>query len=173
MVLRAEWLTGEVLAPVAHHQWEFTVPRRLRLVFLYDRRLLGAVSRCALLSLRTVLRMIATTTLSTLARRAELIRTVRKSELRQGDRLIVETRNSSYHIVALGNGLFRVSGGWFNRKGMAPATTTISGCTWGGSAIHVGLAAGLGLFLEFGNRVLTTRIQRFRLIPADDSGTVH
>ena len=117
--------------------------------------------------------MIATTTLSTLARESGLIRTVRKSELRLGDRLVVDTRNSSYHIVALGNGLFRVSGGWFNRKGIAPATTTINGCTWGGSAIHVDLVAGLGLFLEFGNRVLTTRIRQFRLIPATDSGTVH
>jgi len=117
--------------------------------------------------------MIATTSLSTVARRAELIRTVRKSELQLGDCLIVETRNSYYHIVALGNDLFRVSGGWFNRQGMAPATTTISGCTWGGSAICVDLAAGLGLFLEFGNRVLTTRIRSFRLIPAENSGTIH
>ncbi len=45
-VLWAEWLTAEVLAPVEHHQWVFTVPKRLRLFFLYDRRLLGALSRC-------------------------------------------------------------------------------------------------------------------------------
>jgi hypothetical protein len=32
---------------VDHHQWVFTVPKRLRLFFLYDRRLLGALSRCA------------------------------------------------------------------------------------------------------------------------------
>lgn len=46
-VLWAEWLAGEVLAPVPHHQWVFTVPKRLRLFFLYDWRLLGALSRCA------------------------------------------------------------------------------------------------------------------------------
>ncbi len=46
-VLWAEWLVAEVLAPVSHHQWVFTVPKRLRLFFLYDRRLLGALSRCA------------------------------------------------------------------------------------------------------------------------------
>jgi hypothetical protein len=36
-----------VLAPVEHRQWVFTVPKRLRLFFLHDRRLLGALSRCA------------------------------------------------------------------------------------------------------------------------------
>jgi hypothetical protein len=46
-VLWAEWLATEVLAPVSHHQWVFTVPKRLRLFFLYDRRLLGDLSRCA------------------------------------------------------------------------------------------------------------------------------
>jgi hypothetical protein len=46
-VLWAEWLTGEVLAAVPHHQWVFTVPKRLRVFFLYDRRLLGELSRCA------------------------------------------------------------------------------------------------------------------------------
>ena len=46
-VLWAEWLAGEVLAPVEHRQWVFTVPKRLRLFFLHDRRLLGALSRCA------------------------------------------------------------------------------------------------------------------------------
>ncbi len=43
----AEWLAGEVLEPVPHHQWVFAVPKRLRLFFLYDRRLLGVLSRCA------------------------------------------------------------------------------------------------------------------------------
>jgi hypothetical protein len=117
--------------------------------------------------------MIATTTLSTLTTHSASIRAVRKTDLQMGDRLVVHTRNSAYHIVSLGGGLFRVSGGWFSRKGMDAATMTISGCTWGGSAIHVDLVAGLGLFLEFGNRVLTTRIRDFHLIPAVDQATVH
>lgn len=118
-------------------------------------------------------RMMISGTLATRAIEAEQIRTVRKSDLKLGDCLVIETRNSSYRLVCLGGGLFRVTGGWFNRKGLAPATTTINGCTWGGSAIHAELAAGCGLFLEFGNRVLTTRIQGFHLIPASESGTVH
>jgi hypothetical protein len=98
---------------------------------------------------------------------------VRKSGLALGDCLIVRTRNSSYRIVSLGDGRFRVSGGWFDRTGASPATLTINGCTWGGTAIHADVAAAPGLFLEFGNRVLTTRIQEFRLIPAAASDRVH
>lgn len=91
---------------------------------------------------------------------------VRKRDLGQGDWVLVTTKNSVYVICALGDDLYSVSGGWFDRKGLSPATTTINGCTWGGSAIKVDLVAGPGLFLEFGNRVLTTRIQQVRLIRA-------
>jgi hypothetical protein len=56
-VLWAEWLSSEVLAAVPHHQWVFTVPKRLRLCLLYDRRLLGALSRCAWRTVRDVYRV--------------------------------------------------------------------------------------------------------------------
>jgi hypothetical protein len=117
--------------------------------------------------------MIISGTLATRASEVEQIRTIRKADLKLGDCLVIETRNSLYRLVCLGQGLFRVSGGWFNRKGLAPMTTTINGCTWGGSAIHAELAAGHGLFLEFGNKVLTTRIRGFTLIPAPECGTIH
>jgi hypothetical protein len=55
-VLWAEWLATEVLAEVAHHQWVFTVPKRLRLLFLYDRRLLGDLSHCAWETVRELYR---------------------------------------------------------------------------------------------------------------------
>jgi hypothetical protein len=51
--------------------------------------------------------------------------------------------------------------------------TTIAGCTWGGTAIHTELAAAQGLFLEFGNRVMTTRIRSFRVVPAPPLHTIH
>lgn len=100
---------------------------------------------------------------------ADRIKGVRKAELRPGDWVLVTTKNSLYSICALGDDLYSVSGGWFDRKGMSPATLTINGCTWGGTAIKVDLVAGRGLFLEFGNRVLTTRIQNVRLIRSADS----
>ena len=99
--------------------------------------------------------------------------TVRKADLGLGDLLVVETRNSRYEILSLGDGTFQVSGGWFDRSGVSPALTTINGCTWGGSAIRPDLAAGCGLFLEFGNRVMTTRIRALRVIPAVVSETIH
>jgi len=112
-------------------------------------------------------------TLSALIRHLDQIRSVRKTDLLSGDCLVVTTRNSSYRIVSLGNGLFRVSGGWFDRMGASPATTAINGCTWGGSVIHTDLVAGRGLFLEFGNRVVTTRIRQFHLIRSPESSVIH
>lgn len=108
-----------------------------------------------------------TLNLEAITAQADRIEGVRKAELRYGDWVLVRTRNSLYSICALGNGLYLVSGGWFDRTGASPATTTINGCTWGGSAIKSDLVAGRGLFLEFGNRVVTTRIQQVRLIRSD------
>src|SRR5881409_4083939 len=117
--------------------------------------------------------MIGRKPLEALIRQAESLRGVRRSDLSLGDRVIVRTRNSFYSILSLGNGQYRVSGGWFDRMGVSPATTTISGCTWGGSAIKTDLVASQGLFLEFGNRVLTTRIQQVQVIRANEPSGVH
>ncbi|HEV8200867.1 MAG TPA: hypothetical protein VGS03_12665 [Candidatus Polarisedimenticolia bacterium] len=106
-------------------------------------------------------------------RQIEEVPAVRKSDLEMGDCLVVETRNSRYHIVSLGDGTYQISGGWFEREAGGPIVTTIAGCTWGGSAIHTELVAAQGLFLEFGNRVMTTRIRAFKVIPAPSSDSIH
>ena len=111
--------------------------------------------------------------LAGMARQIKDVPVIRKSRLGLGDCLIVRTRNSSYRIVSLGDGRFRVTGGWFDRTGASPAILTINGCTWGGTAIHADVVAARGLFLEFGNRVLTTRIEEVRLIPAASHDRVH
>jgi len=41
------WVADEVLAPVSHRQYVFTVPKMLRVYFRRDRRLLGKLSQCA------------------------------------------------------------------------------------------------------------------------------
>ena len=112
-------------------------------------------------------------TLESLIFRAGALQAASKAEVSFGDRVIVETRNSSYEIVSLGEGLYRVTGGWFDQRGLSPATTTINGCTWGGSAIKTDLLAGPGLFLEFGNTVVTSRIRRVRVIRAQTSGWIN
>jgi len=89
---------------------------------------------------------------------------VRKHELAGGDRVLVRTRNSLYSLLSLGDGTFAVSGGWFDRNSRAPVTMAVNGCTYGGSAILHDVVAGPGLFLEFGNRVSTTRIQEVRVL---------
>ncbi len=48
-----------------------------------------------------------------------------------------------------------------DKEGLSPLRTTINGCTWGGSAIKVDIVAACGLHLEFGNRVVTSRIKEF------------
>jgi hypothetical protein len=97
---------------------------------------------------------------------ARVLDAVRKKDIHDGDRVVVTTRNSRYTIWALGNGLFWVWGGWFELPRSSPAIVTINGCTWGGSAIKRDIIAARGLRLEFGNTVLTTRIEQVRVIRA-------
>ena len=42
-----EWLCTEVLKYVPHRQWVFSIPKRLRVYFMFDRKLLTKLSRCA------------------------------------------------------------------------------------------------------------------------------
>jgi hypothetical protein len=92
---------------------------------------------------------------------------VRKSELCWGDQVIVKTRNSVYSIRPLGDETYAVTGGWFDGNCQSPATVRINGCTYGGSAIRHDIVAAPGLFLEFGNNVLTTRIKDVRVVRCD------
>ncbi len=48
-------LAEEVLAPVSHRQWVLTMPKRLRIFFRYDRRLLGKLCRLAYETIRDAL----------------------------------------------------------------------------------------------------------------------
>lgn len=98
---------------------------------------------------------------------ADRLEAVRKNDLLSGDSVLVQTKNSVYAIRALGEGLYEVSGGWFERHGGSAQVVTINGCTWGGSAIKQDIVAARGLYLEFGNRVVTTRIRDILLIRAD------
>ena len=89
---------------------------------------------------------------------------LRKGDLRRGDRVLVSTENSLYSIHVEQDGTYSISGGWFDRNGLSPATTSIAGCTWGGPAIKRDLVAARGLRLEFGNRVVTSTIREVRVI---------
>ena len=89
---------------------------------------------------------------------------VEKIHLNEGDILFARTRNSTYRIRSLGGNAYEVSGGWFDKKGLSPARTSIAGCTWGGSAIMTSLAVATGLCIEFGNRLITSRVSTVHLI---------
>lgn len=91
-----------------------------------------------------------------------------KADLGFGDLVLVTTANSTYSIYVLDDGFYSVSGGWFDRRHLSPMKTTITGCTWGGSAIKSDIVAACGLHLEFGNRVVTSRIKKVHVVPCTD-----
>jgi hypothetical protein len=62
----------------------------------------------------------------------------------------------------MGDGTYQVAGGWFAAEGCDNSRVRILGCTWGGHAIHTGLVAAPGMYLEFSNGVRTTRIRDVR-----------
>jgi hypothetical protein len=89
---------------------------------------------------------------------------LRESDLAVGDWVLVRTRNSLYVLGVLGGGVYQVSGGWFDRKGLSTAMVRVNGCTWGGNAILTGVVAAPGMFMEFDNGVGTTRILEVRVL---------
>ncbi|SRR5258706_9593279 len=105
-------------------------------------------------------------TLSTIVDISEKLKQVRKVNIHMGDCMIVRTSNSVYTIQSIGDGWFAISGGWFDRKGKSPMKVRINGCTWGGSVIKIDVAAACGLCLEFGNRVVTSPVQKIFMFPA-------
>ncbi len=84
---------------------------------------------------------------------------VRKEELKFGDLVFIETKNSFYHIHVLGDSRYLVSGGWFDKNKLSPALIKINGCTWGGSIIKTDTLAACGMHLEFNNRVVSSSNQ--------------
>ena len=100
--------------------------------------------------------------LATLAAAADRISGVRRTEVSAGDRLLVATRNSIYVLTALADGLFSISGGFFERQGRAAVRLAVAGCTAGGRALFRDIIAAPGLFLEFSDGTHTTRIRQVR-----------
>lgn len=112
-------------------------------------------------------------TLSAITEHACTDSAVRRADLDVGDRVVVTTRNSVYSIWVLDGDHFAVSGGWFDRQGLSPMRVKINGCTYGHSVIRHDVVAGRGLFLEFGNNVLTTRIQSVQVVRTPDDAVTH
>ena len=96
--------------------------------------------------------------------RAKSLEAIRRQDLHCGDCLLVTTQNSVYTVWPLFDGYFWVWGGWFDRLGRSPHKVTINGCTWGGCVIKQDVLAAVGLQLEFGNNVRTTRIRRIQVM---------
>ncbi len=103
-------------------------------------------------------------TVNAILEQAQRSRPIRKVDLGRGDCVLVTTENSVYSIQVLEDATYCIRGGWFDRQKLSPVRTSIAGCTWGGSAIKNDIVAACGLHLEFGNRVLTSRIREVLVI---------
>jgi hypothetical protein len=111
--------------------------------------------------------------LDRLASAAAVVDGVRVGDVAPGDCLFVRTRNSVYFLRVNGDGTFDAEGGWFARADRSGSRLRVAGCTWGGSALLTRMIAAPGMFLEFGNRVRTTRIREVRHLRAAAAPTVH
>jgi len=103
--------------------------------------------------------------LKNMVEQSDKLHQVKKKDLQPGDEVKLRTKNSIYSIKVDEDGSYIVSGGWFDKMAMSPAKTTINGCTWGGSVIKTDIVAACGLFLEFGNRLITSTIQEIIYFP--------
>jgi hypothetical protein len=112
-------------------------------------------------------------TLDSLSENARTIEGIWAEDVEPGDRLIVHTQNSVYSLIALPNGLFRVSGGWFSAQGLEEVELRIVGCTWGGRAILTRLVAAPGMCIEFENTVQTTSVREVHLFRYEASAVRH
>lgn len=104
-------------------------------------------------------------TLETYAALIDFLEQLTVAEVRPGDYVVVKTCNSLYTLQMIGRNECMVSGGWFDRKGRSPCRTNVTGCTWGGSAIKIGIIAACGLRIEFANHVTTSEIRSIILFP--------
>jgi hypothetical protein len=103
-------------------------------------------------------------TMNAILEQLRLSRPVRKAELERGDCVLVTTQHSVYSIQVLEDATYCIRGGWFDRQKLSPVTESVAGCNWGGSAIKTDIVAACGLKLEFGNRVVTSRIREVLVI---------
>jgi hypothetical protein len=103
-------------------------------------------------------------TMNAMLEQLRLSSAVHKADLGRGDCVLVTTEHSVYSIQLLEDATYRIRGGWFDRQKLSPVTDSVAGCTWGGSAIKRDIVAACGLHLEFGNRVVTSRIREVLVI---------
>ncbi len=90
---------------------------------------------------------------------------VHRSELQEGDVLLLYTQNSVYRARKLDTAEFAVSGGWFDEHHRSEVVTSIVGCTLGGSSVHRDFVASCGMRIEFGNHVLTSTLKKVVRVP--------
>jgi hypothetical protein len=92
---------------------------------------------------------------------------VTKNELKPGDFIFVKTCNSLYKICKAEDGLYGISGDWFDPNSIYPYRLTIRGCSWCGSIIIISMTAAIGLCPEFSNNLVTSPVRKIILIKSN------
>ena len=87
----------------------------------------------------------------------------------EGDWVVVRTRNSIYSLASRRRRPLSRRRRLVRGRQCENVRVRVVGCTWGGTAIHTGLVAAPGMFLEFDNGVRTTRIREVRLMRAGET----
>jgi hypothetical protein len=103
--------------------------------------------------------------LSKMINQCDDLNEVKKNCLHKGDQVFLKTQNSVYMLNVDSDEQYIVSGGWFDKHNLSHTKVKINGCTWGGSIIKYDVIAACGLFLEFGNKLTTSKIQKIIIIP--------
>ena len=116
---------------------------------------------------------VLTLSLDRLAAAAASVDGLRETDVQPGDWVIIRTRNSTYSLRAYGDGTFDATGGWFTQNAGTGERLRVAGCTWGGAALLTRMVAAPGMFLEFANRVRTTRIREVRLLRPSGESAIH
>ena len=98
--------------------------------------------------------------LTDIVEESETLNQIHKSNLNAWDTIILKTINSVYFVKVQEQEQYLVSGGWFDKNNLSPAITTINGCTWGARIIKNNIIGACGLHLEFGNKIVTSRIKK-------------
>jgi hypothetical protein len=106
-----------------------------------------------------------TATLDKLTEYAHRYPEVHKDEVRKGDWVIIRTVRSVYTLHSLGDDLYEVRGGWFDKNGCGPVKTGVAGATWGGSVIMPQVLAACGMCVEFRNSLITSPVKKIVIVP--------
>ncbi len=87
-------------------------------------------------------------------------KTLHREHILLDDLIVIETTNSTYFMRYLGDEMYAVMGGHFNRMGIAPYHTRINGISLGRRLIESKVVIACGYRLNFDRQFITSTVRR-------------